>query len=101
MGQGHSNSRTLGSLGRFPKLQNDLRLIYRNLHPTKTRTQSIEWAATLESESRIQAVVGEFEIEVFGVGPDGKLNNLAGNNIPARVERLKRKLNIKTNTQVV
>lgn len=66
MGQNQSNSRTLGSLNRFPKLQNDLRKIYKHLNPGKTRQDTIEWATALSNETRIRTAIEEFEIEVFG-----------------------------------
>ena len=94
MGQNQSNARVVGTLNRFPKLQNDLRKIYKTLHPAKTRQESIEWATTLNNETRIRTVIEEFEIEVFGRDDDGKPNVGGGNNLVFRTERLKRKLNL-------
>ena len=91
---GSSNSRALPSLARFPKLQRDLKKIYRALHPLKTLEQRNAWTNSLTNETRIQAVLGEFELEVYGANADGTPRISGGNNVVARVERLKRKLNL-------
>lgn len=95
MGQKQSTSKVVGTLNRFPRLQRDLRKIYLSLNPVKTRQDSINFATTLNNETRIRTVIEEFEIEVFGRNADtAKPNVGGGNNLGFRVERLKRKLNL-------
>ena len=89
-----NNNRALPSLGRFSKLQIDLRKIYKNQHPSKTRAEVTAWSATLSNESVIQSVLGTFERDIFGVNADGTSIVTGGNNLTFRVDRLKRKLNI-------
>lgn len=95
MGQTQSSSKYIGSLNRFPQLQNDLRKIYKHFNPGKTRRETIEWATKLNNETRIRTVVEEFEIEVFGRDTEtGKPNVGGGHNLIFRTGRLKRKLNL-------
>jgi hypothetical protein len=93
MGQNHT--KVVGTNLRLPKLQKDLREIYKSLNPGKTRQERIDFSATLNNETRIRTVIEEFEIEVFGRNTDTGLPNVGGgNNLPFRVERLKRELNL-------
>lgn len=87
-----SNSRTLGSLLRFPQLQKDLKKIYKAVHPGKSEEDIRKFVRSLTNETRIRTVIEQLELEVFGRDSNGKPNVMGGNDLPARVDRLKRKV---------
>jgi hypothetical protein len=90
----NGNNKALPSLGRFSKLQIDMRKIYKNQNPAKTRAELTAWSATLSNESVIQAVLAGFERDVFGVNADGTPVVTGDNNLVFRVDRLIRKLKL-------
>ena len=84
---GSSNSKTVGTLLNFPKLQNDLQTIYAQLHPNRTSEELIQYRNQMNSTTAIRTAIEQDELAVFG-----KVGN--GQNLPARVERLLRKLDL-------
>ena len=84
---GAQNSKTVGTLLNFPKLQNDLQNIYGTLHPNKTAEELIQFRNSLNSTTAVRVAIEQSELAVFSkVG--------SSQNLPARVARLMKKLDM-------
>lgn len=86
--------KAVGTLLRLPELQDNLKIVYKHLHPNATQAKVRAFVKTLNSESSIQSTIESFELSVYGRNADGSAKVHKGNDLFQRALDLKNQVKV-------
>jgi hypothetical protein len=90
------NDRAIGTLLRLPEVQDNLKIVYKHLHPTANQAKVRAFVKTLNSQTTIQNTIESFELQVYGRNADGSAKVHKGNDLYQRALDLKNQVKLQT-----